>query len=318
MAECFMRVISGSGRSGTTWVLDCLAEANGLRPIFEPLHPAVTPFGRDYAYRAIEPDELHPVLAAYLYEVDCGLYRSWWLNYRGRRDLLTPTAANLRSLDEIKRLWRRWRSFLRDKPALQRASRRSEALIKFIRANLALGWMVRTFDARAVLIVRHPCAVVESQRRLGSIWDPWPILNRFRADAVLDKLTEGRYRNLLRAELSILEALTLVWVIENQSPVARAAEHRYQVVFYEDLVERPAEEWQRICTALALSRAPDSSSVRRPSQQASMRDEDFASRLSAPKWISTLTRDDLASIRRVLDSTDCHLYCIEQEAPLRS
>jgi len=37
-----MKLIAGSGRSGTTWVLDALADANDLRPVFEPLHPMVS------------------------------------------------------------------------------------------------------------------------------------------------------------------------------------------------------------------------------------------------------------------------------------
>ena len=32
-------IIAGSGRSGTTWVLDAVAEANQLRTKFEPLGP---------------------------------------------------------------------------------------------------------------------------------------------------------------------------------------------------------------------------------------------------------------------------------------
>jgi hypothetical protein len=50
-----IRIIAGSGRSGTTWVLDALAEANALRPVFEPLHPLAIPQARPFAYRYYRP-----------------------------------------------------------------------------------------------------------------------------------------------------------------------------------------------------------------------------------------------------------------------
>ena len=61
-----MRLIAGSGRSGTTWVQDALAAANDLRPVFEPLHPAVSEIGARYAYRALSRNDEHPELQRFL------------------------------------------------------------------------------------------------------------------------------------------------------------------------------------------------------------------------------------------------------------
>jgi len=53
-------IIAGSGRSGTTWVLDVLAEANNLRPFFEPLNPdgvnEARNFGNYVREKAYEPE----------------------------------------------------------------------------------------------------------------------------------------------------------------------------------------------------------------------------------------------------------------------
>ena len=252
-----MRFIAGSGRSGTTWVLDCLADANALRPVFEPLHPEVTPLGPRFAYRALAAQEEHAELAAYFDRVNRGEYRSWWVNYRGRTDLLMPRPTHFTSWDGAKRFSRRWRRFLRDRSELLESSRRERALIKCIRANLLLGWVMRTFAAQTVLVVRHPCAVVESQLRRGALWDPAPILARFRRDTYLDEISGGRYRDLLKADLSLTQALALVWVIENQWPVSAAALHGYTVVSYERLMSNPLHEWQRIVDALDLDAVPD-------------------------------------------------------------
>lgn len=311
-----MRVIAGSGRSGTTWVLDCLADANQLRPIFEPLHPKVTPLGPAYAHRAIAPGDSHPELLEYLRRVDSGAYRSMWVNYRGRRDLLFPGPQALLSLRQLRRLRRRWVRFLGDLPGLRRRSARQGALIKVIRGNLALGWMVASLPARAVLIVRHPCAVVESQYRLGEIWHPSPILERFRGDQLLDARTQGRYRDLLKAKLSTIEALTLVWAIENQLPVAEAGEYGYEVIHYENMRRTPQSEWRRIAQALDLSQVPAPQIVQAPSQQASRRLDDPDADSTRPRWARALKDEDLARIQRLLDTVGCELYGVENELPV--
>ena len=61
-----IRFIAGSGRSGTTWIQDALAAANGLRPVFEPLHPYLSDIGGRYAHRAMSADEEHAELKAFL------------------------------------------------------------------------------------------------------------------------------------------------------------------------------------------------------------------------------------------------------------
>ena len=52
-SEARGRIILGSGRSGTTSVQDCLAQANHLRPIFEPLHEGESELGRRFAHRML-------------------------------------------------------------------------------------------------------------------------------------------------------------------------------------------------------------------------------------------------------------------------
>lgn len=314
-----MRVIAGSGRSGTTWVLDCLADANALRPMFEPLHPAVTPLGRKYAHRLLMPGERHPDLEAYLDRIHRGAYSSWWVTYRGRRDLLLPNGRNLRSLRDAALMYRRWRAFLHDRAALRAASRRQGTLVKRIRGNLALGWMTRTLGARAILLMRHPCAVVESQSRLGQIWDPAPILQRFRTDTRLEEASGGRYRKWLETRLTLIESLLLIWVIENQIPVERALQYGYPVIPYETLADDAEQPWKHICASLGLATLPEEARVRKPSQQSSDRRAAGSSMpVSKPRWMTGMHADDLRKIQRILDDLDCNLYDVTQEAPLRN
>ena len=65
-------IIAGSGRSGTTWIQDVLAEANQLRTVFEPLHPQGVSRARGLAYRYIEADEESPDLQHYFDDLLAG------------------------------------------------------------------------------------------------------------------------------------------------------------------------------------------------------------------------------------------------------
>ena len=76
-------IIAGSGRSGTTWVLDAIAYANGLRTVFEPLHPQGVRKARGFAYRYVEDTASEPELAAFLTHIFTGQLRCLWTKYRG-------------------------------------------------------------------------------------------------------------------------------------------------------------------------------------------------------------------------------------------
>jgi hypothetical protein len=298
-------------------VLDCLAEANRLRPVFEPLHQSVTPIGAKYAYRVLPSDAECPDLAQFLLGYDTGTQRSIWTTYRGRPDLLMPGVRSLGSMEELRRLRRRWVKFLRGVPGLRAASRQPGSLIKDIRFNLCLGWMVRALAAKAVLVVRHPCAVVESQFRLGQPWDPEPILRRYQADPHLSEFTGGRYDRLLHQPLDRLEALTLLWLIENQVPEARSAELGYVIIYYEDLLDHDEEGWRLMARALGLANIPPPALLRRPSQQAtaggSVRGD-----LLRPAWMAALAGKQLGSIQRMLDAAEYATYNVTTSLPVRT
>jgi hypothetical protein len=311
-----MRLIAGSGRSGTTWVLDALAAANRLRPVFEPLHPAVSDIGRRYAYRALSPDDDHAELERFLIEACAGKQHRMWIRYRGRPDLLLPPIRALAERGSARRLYRVWREFLSDMPELAAAPRGPVPIVKCIRANLMLGWLVRRFDCRTVLIVRHPGAVVESQLRLGRIWNPEPVLQRYRNDECLDQASGGRYRRLLKRPLSRIAALATNWVIENQLAIEQAGATGVTVIHYECLRAHPEREWQTVCGVLALPSVPDASLRATPSQQSSggwsVKDEPSR---SEPLWWRALTPAQRGEIQAILDQAQFDLYSMTNPEP---
>jgi len=164
------------------------------------------------------------------------------------------------------------------------------------------------------LIVRHPAAVIESELR--GAWDASFAIDRFRNDARLDELTDGRYRRLLDRSLSPVEALTLRWVVENHWVLEAADENGITIVFYEHLRLAPDREWARIQAALALEKAPPASLLERPSQQSSPTGS--ASRpkeLTDPLWKQALEPGRLSAIQNVLDEAGVTYYSTRSPNP---
>lgn len=309
------RLVVGSGRSGTTWVLDCLADANELRPIFEPLHPGESALGKRYAYEVLARGDTNKALECYFRDLAACRVRSRWTDYRGLRALLFPRPARFMT-EGFTRFWLySWRQQFRHRRARRAATRRKNAVIKCIRANLMAGWLTQTIGFRTALIVRHPCAVVESQYGSGSMWDPTAVLERYRVNHRFHEVTGGRYLELLNTELTMLQALTLNWVIENQWPVERSQQDGYTVVYYEDLIFRPEISWPHLCDSLGLTHVPDPTLLLKPSQQATVRSVENDNVWRKQRWQSQLRPEQLDVIQDILDATRCALYTTDELEP---
>lgn len=312
-----IRFIAGSGRSGTTWIQDALASANGLRPVFEPLHPYLSDVGGRYAHRAVTADEEHAELKEFLSGLRVGSGPRLWTQYRHQPQWLFPPAARFRSWNDAGRTWRHWVKFLKEFPRMTAVGLRREPLIKCIRANLMLPWIVRHLDSRVVLIVRHPGAVVESELRSG--WKANYVLERYRTDEQLQEITSGRYRSLLDRKLEPVEALTLRWLIENQWAMEVAAVHGIEIIHYEHLRSPAGSAWQRLCAALDLAALPDRSTLTRPSQQsgAGRKAISFA-QSETPRWMSGLNAEQTSQICAILDVVEFSGYAMDDPNPLQS
>ena len=309
-----LKLIAGSGRSGTTWVLDALAEANRLRPVFEPLHPHASKIGQTYAHRVLAPDAFHPELQEFFKDIAAGHRVRLWTRYRCQASWLLPRKTELSTIKGAARLGRRWGKFLKEMPGLALMTSNADPLIKCIWSNLMLGWITQQCNGRVVLLVRHPGAVIESELR--SDWNANFVLDRFRRDSMLHVLTAGRYQELLDRSLSPLEALAARWLIENQWVIEHAPANGVTVVSYERLRSSPEITWEQIRVALDLRLAPDSSILAKPSQQSAREKSDaFGGAMGQPRWQRVLTSDQKGQIQRVLDQASCDLYSMSDAEP---
>jgi hypothetical protein len=215
-------VISGSPRSGTTWLAELLSSAPRSAIIWEPLHltanPRAAAAGFDWrTYRT--PGERWPEGQRYLTDV-----------LRGRE--LSRFAYSRASLVELLGA--------------------TTLVVKFVRANGLLAWMSELLPGRPPIhLVRHPCAVVASQLRYPEWKD---------ADPIGASPSFFAHHPGLRAAASDLatleERLAAMWAMDNF--VLRSAHDAppWMTVTYEQLLTNGAAELQRIAQRLELALAP--------------------------------------------------------------
>jgi hypothetical protein len=201
-------LLSGTGRSGTTWVEEVINHDNSYRIIFEPFT------GRKL-------------------DILVGWENKQYLR-PSNRDAAYLKAARAILSGKIK------------SPAIDHLNHRYFArrrIVKDIRTNLLLGWIKENFpQIPIILLLRHPCAVANSKLQLGWGCD---LVELFRqTDLVTDFLSPFRER--IDAAVDLFDRHILLWCIENYVPLSQFAPGEALVVFYERLVLSPEEHIPRI------------------------------------------------------------------------
>lgn len=309
-------IIAGSGRSGTTWLLDALSEANRRRPVFEPLKPVYRsiPLRECFYLTAEDRDEQ---LFEFFEQVFSGKYNSIWTDYRVLPIKLCPRVGYFTSPVALKKYLHRFKTLLESRNQYSDLVKNTPVLVKFIRANLMLGWISENFPVSIAFVVRHPGAVVESQYRLsGQSWDPFLRLARYTNNDGFQKHLYERYGSLLGGKLSVVEANTVLWCIENQHPIESASARGYKVFYYEQLQHGDIATWKDLVGHLGLTEIPDSNLLSEPSQQASRAYINGAGSPKEPGWVRRLDRRSKDEIQRVLDRVGFNLYSLEHSDPL--
>ena len=311
-------IIAGSGRSGTTWILDGLCTVNSRRAIFEPLRPACVPGADHIACSCVDRDEQRDDLKEFFDPLFAGNINGIWIDYRIRTDRLVPSAARFRSVratyDWYLRLRKLSRNYRKYHATLGRP-----IIVKMIRANLLLGWLKRNYPYEAVLVLRHPGAVIESMLRLGGEdWGPVAALGLYRRQKSLLDCFDSQIANRIGNCNSDLERYMMVWCIENALPVQNAARDGVHVVFYEDLVLSPETVWPAMARHLGLAKWPDETLLARPSQQAAPgRSGDDYTSDKLGKWMSEFSNAELEIMQELLDVFHVGCYSMDNAMPLR-
>jgi hypothetical protein len=226
-------LLTGSPRSGTTWLAELLETLPAVRRVWEPFLNDADPssdafnFGlgwRPFLSANVEHEPLYSFFDRLLHGTK---YR--YPEWAGPHPHVSAWAFARRVL----------------------APRRT--LLKFCRAQRLLPWVRRRFDLPTLLLMRHPLAVVASQLQKPAfqqrgVEDQHPVLS--------DAVTE-RWPNLAQYACSLDhydEKLAATWAFDYMIPLqARPSLRPDLIVTYEQLVTDPDTELQRIEDALDIS-----------------------------------------------------------------
>jgi hypothetical protein len=118
-------------------------------------------------------------------------------------------------------------------------------LVKDIWLNLLLGWLAEAYPRlKIVLVLRHPCAVADSQFNTQWGWraDPTQFLGQ--PSLMQDHLEP--YRALLAGQPDPFHDHVVTWCVETMVALRALERGRAFVAFYEQLWSEPERELRRV------------------------------------------------------------------------
>ena len=294
-------LVTGTHRSGTTWVGKMLAADAMTAYVSEPLNvlhrPGVFHANVKYWYQYICEENEKEYIPAFedLMEFD---YHLWdeIRSLRSRRDVL-----------------RMGRDFLIFYNGLMRGQR---ALFKDPFAVFSTPWFAKRLNCKVVIAVRHPAAFASSLKRLN-----WPFDFQ---DLLAQPLLMRDHLEPFRAEIQAVKAddvigqAALLWKLIYRSVHAtRESNPDFLIVRHEDLSRDPIQGYRTLYTALGLeftSRVEktilNSSSSENPRELSRKKVHAFKldSRANVDNWKKRLTTEEIARVRWVTEEVSTLYY----------
>jgi hypothetical protein len=203
-------VVAGSPRSGTTWLAEVLSTLPRSAILFEPQHmlqvPQARAAGLDWHVMK-SPGDAWPAGDRYFDRVLRGqVVTPWTVSHLPLGRAIAP---------------RRW-------------------IVKFVDANLMLGWLATRFPVRPpVLVLRHPCAVVGSQLRRG-----WRLDHAPRLAAFFDRYPQ--FSEYVASLQDPVEWSAAHWCLHTYAPLMLPQPWPFIVTTYEQATKDPEQAFGRL------------------------------------------------------------------------
>ncbi len=193
-------------------------------------------------------------------------------------------------------------------------------VVKLLNAHALIDWFEEEFNADIIFLIRHPIPTSLSIIRQGWGCTAKAFLENewFRA-IYLNKNTEKFARTILKKGKP-LQRYVLEWCLENLHPLRISRKHRWLTLTYEELVLRPKEVSELICSRFKL---PDPERMYRtifspsPTTTLSSRRVILRKGPSAliKMWIRKITHSDIVAVDPVLKMFDIKAYTASSPYP---
>ncbi|MBI3159730.1 MAG: sulfotransferase [Chloroflexi bacterium] len=295
-------LVTGSHRSGTTWVGKMLAAAGAHAYVSEPLNrwhrPGVMAASVNHWYAYICEENEAAFLPAFR--------QTLALRYGLGREL-----RSLRSPKDVGRMLRDVSIFGRGRLTGQ------AALLKDPFAAFSAPWFAGRLGCRAVLVVRHPAAFASSLKRLEWSFNFNDLLEQ---PLLMRDWLEPHRTQMLAAKDSrdnLLRACLLWRMIYDAFQQMRQRHPGLVIVRHEDLSRGPLEAFRTLYAALELAFTPRverrvlrSSRVENPGEvsRRNIYNVNLDSRANLKNWQQRLTDDEIARVRTLTADVAGHFY----------
>lgn len=296
-------LITGTYRSGSTWVGKMLAFSPDVHYVHEPFAPM---YERSWVRVPPTVRMLHePADADSPFSEDLQRIAT----------LRPPWVAIARRAGGLRNALRIGEEAFKTIVARQRGAR---ALIKDPFALLLAEWLARSVDSQVVVLVRHPAAFVSSVKRLAWRFDTnWLLgqpalmkadLQEFRDDLIADR----------QGSSDIIDHAILMWRVFNSVVVRYEMDHPdWNIIRYEDLASDPVPRFHSLCKALDV---PWSARLaeRIAEENGSLHSGEVAiddrggtqrnSRVAMQTWTHRLTQQEINHVRERTEDVARHWY----------
>lgn len=263
--------ITGSPRSGTTWLAGLVNSIPGSSILFEPLHLDRVPEAREagFKWRTFVPPGT-----------------DWEEGERFLAKVFRGQVLNRSTTREVGHI-----------------GRTSTWIVKFVRANRMLGWIIERFPIRRpILLLRHPCAVVASTLRQN--W--WETIGPPPEEEFIARRPE--FADVMAKLRTPEEFVAAIWAIDTFEPLHLPRPHGWEILFYEEVVKDCEGHMLRIFDAWGLdmpsdlaARAAIVSSTTGPGSKAEPRDP-------ITRWRGDLTREQAERVLAVAHAFGLDFY----------
>lgn len=266
------------GRSGSTWLAEIVSSLSGYLVLWEPLHLGNNPSCKK---------------AGFAWQNYCShtgsdeAQRNYLRKVYTGRDLSTRTLTSLH-FNPIDLL--NIRGYV----------------VKHVNANMILHQIMEWFPVRAVLMIRHPCAVVSSQLKHGG----WAHITKENITVPDGMFTDLPHLEQVLSGLETLEELlAFEWAIQSYIPLSQPTPHPWYLTTYERLVMGGEQEVERIFEYFGEP-APASakSDLEKPSATAGEKSHVKQGKNRLTGWTSQLNKDQVNQILETVHAVGVKCY----------
>jgi hypothetical protein len=294
-------LVTGSHRSGTTWVGKMLAATPEVGYIHEPFNlthrPGICTAKFPYWFTHITEEN------------ECLYYEALKNTFAFRFSIKAELSA-IHSARHVRRMIENYKNF-----ALYRF-RHAAPLIKDPIALFSSEWLAKRFDMNVVVLIRHPAAFASSIRRLNWTHNFSHFLNQ--PNLMSDYLApfEAEIRDFAQKDHDILEQAPLLWRIIHHLILQFQQKHKdWLFLRHEDISANPLHYFKYLYRQMNLTFTShvqkvieDHSSEDNPTEAENHTSLKRNSKANINSWRNKFTEAELTRLRRDVEDISHQFY----------